>query len=287
MAVLDALERKRDFTATEVELANYILQHQDEVTEMNIGELSKAAFTSNATVVRLCRKLGVEGYRDFRISLAREIELRRNHVLDVNPDTPFFEGQGAQEVMRSIANLAKQAIDACQATVSAHDVRRAAKLVMGARRVALYAIGDSLVSAEMFENLMLKLGVVSYSANRRGDANSVSHALGPQDVAVIITYHGTMLNVLSSELDVLFSRGCKAIVITASPWVRERFMSASCTILLPDRETRAGRVATFFSQECIRYVLNCIYAECFAMNYEMGIALRDHIEGNVTDPTTR
>ena len=36
----------------------------DEVTEMNIGTLSASAHTSNAAVVRLCRKLGLDGYRD-------------------------------------------------------------------------------------------------------------------------------------------------------------------------------------------------------------------------------
>ena len=35
--------------------------------------------------VRLCRKLGLDGYRDFRITLARELERARAHVLDDRP----------------------------------------------------------------------------------------------------------------------------------------------------------------------------------------------------------
>lgn len=58
MALIDKLERQQDLTEAERELALYILSHADEVTGMGISELAERSFTSNATIVRLCRKLG-------------------------------------------------------------------------------------------------------------------------------------------------------------------------------------------------------------------------------------
>lgn len=66
----------------------------------------------------------------------------------------------------------------------------------------------------------------------------------------------------------LQSRGVRTLIITADDSVKKRLASTDCLIALPKGETRAGRLATFYSQECMRYALNCIYAEAFSANYE-------------------
>ena len=77
MAVLEVLEREDGFTDIEADLARYICANADEVCRMTISDLAKASFTSNATIVRLCRKVGVKGYRDLRVELAADLEKRR------------------------------------------------------------------------------------------------------------------------------------------------------------------------------------------------------------------
>lgn len=143
MAALDALRRMDGFTNAEKDLAHYILDHLDDVAQMNIGTLSEATYTSNATVVRLCRKLGLDGYRDFRIALARDVEADRASMLNVNPDFPFIEGEGTQQIIHSVANLTKQAVDACLGTITGHDVRKASRLIRGAKKVALYGVSST------------------------------------------------------------------------------------------------------------------------------------------------
>lgn len=277
MAILDQLRQMRNFTANEVALADYVLGHVDEVARMNIGELSQASFTSNAAIVRLCRKLGLDGYRDFRVALASEAERARGVSIEVNPDYPFVEGQSTRDIISSVARLSEQAIKASYASISSADVRKAARLILGARHVALYALGDSCATAEAFALLMLKIGVVCFVGEQHGDSTAVSHILGPQDVAVIITYGGGYLDYESAAMEVLRSQGCKTIVITADRSVPDRMAGIDCTIFLPEGESRSERVVTYFSQTCIRFVLNCIYAEAFASNYRGNIERRDRI----------
>ena len=143
--------------------------------------------------------------------------------------------------------------------------------------MALYAVGDSCATAEAFALLMLKIGVVCYIGEQHGDSTAVSHILGPQDVAVIISYSGGLLNFASSAIEILRSKGCKTIVITADRSVPDRMAGIDCTIFLPEGESRSERVVTYFSQTCIRFVLNCIYAEAFASNYRGNIERRDRI----------
>lgn len=39
-------------------------------------------------------------------------------------------------------------------------------------------------------------------------------------------------------------------------------------------------MATYYSQACIRYVLNCIYGECFAQDWQGSEALRESFVEN-------
>lgn len=268
MALLNALRLKRGFTDTEEALADYILEHTDEVAEMNIGVLSTSAHTSNAAVVRLCRKLGLDGYRDFRITLAREIERARSRVFDVNPDKPFIEGANTRDILSSIAALSRQAIDASYAMANASSIRKAARLMQGARRIVFYAIGDTAVTVEGFSNLLLKLGIICINGIQRDDANVVTQVLDARDLAIVVSHSGGLIDYYPSIIKTLRERGCKMVLITANQEMENRLAGTDCVILVPEGETRSGRVATFFSQECIRYVLNCIYSEVFALNWQ-------------------
>ena len=235
---------------------------------MNIGVLSASAHTSNAAVVRLCRKLGLDGYRDFRITLAREIERARSRVFDVNPDKPFIEGANTRDILSSIAALSRQAIDASYAMASASSIRKAARLMQGARRIVFYAIGDTAVTVEGFSNLLLKLGIICINGIQRDDANVVTQVLDARDLAIVVSHSGGLIDYYPSIIKTLRERGCKMVLITANQEMENRLTGTDCVILVPEGETRSGRVATFFSQECIRYVLNCIYSEVFALNWQ-------------------
>ena len=289
MAVLDALRRRQGFTGTDEALADYILAAPDEVADMSIGALAKASHSSNAAVVRLCRKLGLEGYRELRIELARETERGRSTAVRVHPDLPFSEGHNTQDLMSAIAALSRQAVDDTYRTVTFHDVRKAARLIAGARHVVYYANGDSRVSCEMFENLVLKLGILAIDPDRRGDASALNESLDHRDVALVVSYSGMLDRNRNGGLglDVLVRRGVQIVYLTANEEAPSRLGDVACTILLPQGESRTQRMATYYSQACIRYVLNCIYGELFARDWEKSMALRDAIVRNSGDAGAR
>ncbi len=280
MAVLDALRRMQGFTNTEQDLARFILDNLDDVLQMNISDLSGATFTSTTTVVRLCRKLGLSGYRDFRIELARDVEQARSTTFEVNPDFPFLDGSGTPDIIRSVSRLTKQAVDACEATITAHDVRTAARLIRGAQKIALHAVGDSHVTLESFANHLLKIGIVTYSGNLNGDSVVATQILGPTDVAIIATYSGGLVDKFAYEIKMLRSQGCKTILVTANAGMRERIAGLECLLLLPEGETTRGSVATYYAQSCIRFALNCVYGECFAEGWQDSMAFRESFAKN-------
>ncbi len=79
MSLLAELQNTAHFNASEETVAQYILTNREQVLEMSIQTLSEHTYTSPSTIVRLCRKMGLKGFKDFKINRAGESEqkLRR------------------------------------------------------------------------------------------------------------------------------------------------------------------------------------------------------------------
>jgi DNA-binding MurR/RpiR family transcriptional regulator len=82
-----------DFSRSQKDVAQYIVDHLDEVAFQTAEELARRANTSSSTVVRFSQALGFEGYPELQHS-ARE-EYRRRHATSppaggVGPMAPLF-----------------------------------------------------------------------------------------------------------------------------------------------------------------------------------------------------
>ena len=54
-------------------IAEHILKHPQDVVHRSITELAEVTNSSEATIFRLCKHLGWQGFQDLKITLAREI----------------------------------------------------------------------------------------------------------------------------------------------------------------------------------------------------------------------
>ena len=66
----------------------YLLEHSEEIPQLSVKELSQRSFSSAATIVRLCKKLGFEGYRDLQKQLLFEIAVRTQEQSRGMPASP-------------------------------------------------------------------------------------------------------------------------------------------------------------------------------------------------------
>ena len=88
MTIFEQFE-KLSLSTNEQAVANYILQNSSSAVTMSIKELANAAFTSTTTIIRLCKKLGFHGYKEFKIQLSKDVsfEMVKEFPIDVN--APF------------------------------------------------------------------------------------------------------------------------------------------------------------------------------------------------------
>ena len=56
----------------EQRVANFIKNYPEEVVRLPINVLADKVGVSSSTIVRLCRRLGIEGYSDLKLQLAQD-----------------------------------------------------------------------------------------------------------------------------------------------------------------------------------------------------------------------
>lgn len=275
--ILDQLDELEPLTSAERSLIEFIEGHAAEMVRLPIAEVAQRTATSNATIIRFCRRLGFDGFRSFRLRLVAELERGVGTNRAVNLNYPVSPRQSTAESLDSIAELTKEAVDGTRASIDPHVIQAVARAIHKAPLVLLYASGDSQISAEAFANLLIKVGIRCISAEHRREFMANSHAARPGEVAIFVSYSGDHIAALTRAgvPQELKGRGCATVAITASteplPWIER-------TIRFPDRENARDKMATFYSQACIRFIFNCIYAEVWTLDFEANIRHKTSID---------
>ena len=91
MSIMTQLEFELDFSSSEKTIAKYILDNGEDILNLSVKELAKQTYTSPATIVRLCRKLGLNGYGDFKIKYSAELQYDLHHTDRIDVQFPFFK----------------------------------------------------------------------------------------------------------------------------------------------------------------------------------------------------
>jgi DNA-binding MurR/RpiR family transcriptional regulator len=145
-----------EFSRSQKDVAQYIVDHLDEVAFQTAEELARRANTSSSTVVRFSQALGFEGYPELQAS-ARE-EYRRKHAQPAAPggetaplfsldQSPFETALSADHV--NVEETARKA--------SRSDVDAAIKMVVGAEKILIVGTDQMAFFASYLRHLLMLL----------------------------------------------------------------------------------------------------------------------------------
>lgn len=84
ISALDRLDGK--LAAREQKVADYVKANLMRISNMTIAELAAGAGVSTPTVVRFCRSLGSDGFREFKLRLAQNLAVSMQYF-DTDPAT--------------------------------------------------------------------------------------------------------------------------------------------------------------------------------------------------------
>lgn len=110
MKLLKAMRQRENFSALEQNVIGYMLDHPKDIERLSIRDLAEKTYASTATVLRLCRKLGTDGFPAFKIKFASEISRARSFELP--PEEWLITGEDdPAAIVNKLANLEIEAIE--------------------------------------------------------------------------------------------------------------------------------------------------------------------------------
>lgn len=162
--IIDKMKTLDHLTIQVKYLVDYIINNQEDILKKNINELAKLSYTSSATISRLCKKLGFNGYKEFKYQYAAEY----SHLLELKNDfkiEPFSSESSIDDALNKIELLHKRAIEYTKSLLDRQVIERIYQLIKNAKYIEIYGTGINFSLAEIYSLNFEEEGVISKAYN--------------------------------------------------------------------------------------------------------------------------
>lgn len=225
---LSLLRTTDGFSPSERKVADAVLADPERAVRLTLAELAVAAAVSEPTVVRFCRRIGHDGYQDYKLGLARSLVTRSGYAdLEVKPDDPI------RAVAHKIVDATVDVLGHVRRTLDTDALAAAVELLAGAHKIEFYGMGASGAVALDAHHKFFRL-VVPCVAYVDAHMQFMSAAtLAPGDVVVAISHTGRTRELIESA-ELARRQGASVIAITASDTPLARLASLALTVDVPE-----------------------------------------------------
>lgn len=93
------------FSHSERIIVDYILDKQNEIKDYSTKMIADETYTSPSTLIRISKKLGFQGWNDFKDAYLNEVDYLNKHFQDIDPNFPFTNQDTIMNIASKIANL--------------------------------------------------------------------------------------------------------------------------------------------------------------------------------------
>jgi RpiR family carbohydrate utilization transcriptional regulator len=183
--------------AAERRLADYILDHPRETIDATIERLAERSGASYATISRFCKKLGYDGYKEFKRRLIDEVVSQRTQSNDVG-DIDLARGSTPEETISRFVQFSERTLRETEAVLDPEQLVAAARAIAGAVRVMCIGAGTSAVTARYAHTRLFRLGINCTAEPDAVVFNMQAAILKPTDVLFAVSSSGRTRSVVSA-----------------------------------------------------------------------------------------
>ena len=195
-------------TPLEGRVVDMILGRRDFGETTSLKAVAEDAGVSEAMIVKIAKKLGFDGFKDFRAGLAGYNRLPTAELHEeLSPDDTDAE------IARKVFRTSVHALEETLAILDPEALERAADLIFGARQRDLYGVGGSAQIARDVAHKLLRIGVRTSVFDDTHMMLMSASLLGEGDVAIAFSHSGASTAVIEA-VELARRRGARTIALT-------------------------------------------------------------------------
>jgi len=180
------------FGRGEKKIADWILAQPSELISLSISEMAGNCGCGDATVIRFAKRLGLSGFQELKINIARELGsgLTGNLAFSEN-DVPIeiFE--------KHIADI-KVTLDQSRKSLDPLSLYRAADALLHAKSISIIGLGNSAPVAQDAMHKFLRAGLPASAYSDNHIQMIVASHLGASDAVLAISHSGSSVDIVKA-----------------------------------------------------------------------------------------
>lgn len=250
-------------------VAEVVIAAPAHVSESSITSIARQCQTSETTVLRFCRAVGLSGYPELRIALARaalweEADRRSSGPLtgDIGPEDPL------DDLVAKVTHADARAVEDTAAALDLDTLQSAVDVLVKASRIDIYGIGASALVGSDLQQKLHRLGMVCFVWSEAHLALMSAAMLSTGDAAIGISHTGTTIDTVDA-LRVARNHGARTIAVTNFEGSTIAAIS-DLVLLTAARETtfRSGSMSSRIAQLAL---VDCLFSAVAQRSYEQSI----------------
>ncbi len=247
----------------EQRVAEVVLADGASVAHRSITAVAEAAGTSETTVTRFCKAIGVGGYPELRLALAAEaaragVRGSREVGGDIGPGDPLVD------VVAKVAFADARAVEETAEQLDIAVLGSVVEALAAANRVDVYGVGASAFVALDFQHKLHRIGRIASAWTDVHRALTAAALLAPGDVAVGVSHTGSTRDTVDALGRARLNGAC-TVALT-------NFPRAPITEVADHVLTTAARETTFRAGPMVSRTAQLTVTDCLFI----GVAQRHH-----------
>jgi RpiR family carbohydrate utilization transcriptional regulator len=252
-SLIDRLRMElHQFNRADRAVADTIMEDIEAATRMSIRELSSRAKVSEPSVIRFSRRMGADGFSDFKIRLAQDYAIGRMYIT-ADRTTPAETGN---DVADQVYEATTQALASAFAQRDTAAIEKAAGYIHRGRRIFCFGVGGSSANVALeAENRFFRLDLAVSATADSYKHRVIASTSDSEDVLLIFSVTGRPRSLVDSA-EIATALGASVVAITdpSSP------LAAKATVVVPliafDEEKffympNRGRYGQLFVLDCL------------------------------------
>lgn len=257
-------DAKSSMTKAERAVAEYMESRLATVPKISIKQLAQRSGTSEASVMRFCKALGYQGYRDFVLNLSAALgsvdkENDEKNYTDIRP------GDDLETIIENVSFNNRRSIEDTLTALDKTMVAEAVALLCEARRVDWYGLGASGLVCQDAQQKFMRISKRWQAFVDGHIIQTAAALLSPQDVAVLVSNSGTTAEILDA-LKLARANGAKTIAITR--YSKSELAQGSDVVLhisTPEVSLRSGAMGSRIAMlNVVDILFSCVASEQYS-----------------------
>lgn len=253
----------------------YLMQNPEKAVNCNVHELAEITFSSPSTIIRLCRKLGFQGFKEMHKSLLYEMALRKSTNREKGRE--ITKEDSLESIVDKVTYKNIVSLENTRKLIDIDILEACVDLLCKSQHICLFGMGSSLLVAKDAYLKFLRMNKPCLISEDWHAQLLQARNIRSEDIAIVISYSGLTEEVLRCATEVK-QKGAPIIAITRfedSPL--SRMADYNLSVAATEFIFRSGAMSSRIAQ---LNLIDILYTGFLNRQYESSLTQfqRTHIE---------